>query len=210
MPNSGHDFPDLLARARQGDESAFAELIAPLEADLRGMAHRRLTSLRARVDTDDVQQQTLHAAWRALAQLREESEVSFRVWLMAIHRATIDKAWRREHQKKRSLKRESPLASGSASGPTSPFGTMGDREPSPSRNARGQERREVLLAHLARLKEEYRLVLCMQFLEELPYSEMMVRTGLTAGQLQGRLRRAQATLLKQSGSELIKLLSGPT
>jgi RNA polymerase sigma-70 factor (ECF subfamily) len=208
MPASGLDFSSALQRARRGDQAAFGELVAPLERDLHAVAHRKLASLQARLDAADVTQQTLAAAWRGLSALEHQDEATFRVWLMAIHRHTLLKAIRDEHRIVRNPKFEVPLPASGSSAPA-PGIALPDRQPRPSAIARKRELHERLVSHLSRLSEDHRLVLCLRFLEELSYEEIIQRTGLTEGQLQGRIRRALAAL-RESGSDLKTLMSGFT
>jgi RNA polymerase sigma-70 factor (ECF subfamily) len=70
---------DLLARARRGDEDAFAQLVAPYRRELHVHCYRILGSLQ---DAEDASQETLVAAWRALAGF--EQRASLRTWLYTI------------------------------------------------------------------------------------------------------------------------------
>ncbi len=70
---------ELLERARAGDEQAFAELTAPYRRELQFHCYRMLGSLQ---DAEDMLQETLLAAWRALAGF--EGRASLRGWLYRI------------------------------------------------------------------------------------------------------------------------------
>lgn len=70
---------DALARARAGDEQAFADLIDAHRAELRLHSYRLLGSLD---DADDVLQEALIAAWRNLDRFQERA--SLRTWLYRI------------------------------------------------------------------------------------------------------------------------------
>jgi RNA polymerase sigma-70 factor (TIGR02960 family) len=69
----------LLARARNGDGDAFAELIAPFRHELQVHCYRVLGST---ADAEDLLQETLMAAWRGLD--RFEERASLRAWLYRI------------------------------------------------------------------------------------------------------------------------------
>jgi RNA polymerase sigma-70 factor (ECF subfamily) len=70
---------DLLLRARGGDDGAFRELTDPYRHELQLHVYRIVGSVQ---DAEDLLQETLLAAWRGLAQLRERTSV--RAWLYRI------------------------------------------------------------------------------------------------------------------------------
>src|SRR5262249_43413343 len=69
----------LLARARGGDEDAFAALTWPFRRELQVHCYRILGSA---ADAEDMLQETMMAAWRGLA--RFEGRASLRSWLYRI------------------------------------------------------------------------------------------------------------------------------
>ena len=69
----------LLEAARAGDEDAFADLVAPYQAQLRAHCYRMLGSL---ADAEDALQDTLLRAWRGVTGF--ESRSSLRSWLYRI------------------------------------------------------------------------------------------------------------------------------
>src|SRR6266550_4045930 len=68
-----------LERARSGDQGAFAALVRPHRAELTAHCYRMLGSLQ---DAEDMVQETLLAAWLALAGF--EARSSLRTWLFRI------------------------------------------------------------------------------------------------------------------------------
>jgi RNA polymerase sigma-70 factor, ECF subfamily len=70
---------EVLARARAGDEAAFAALVEPYRRELRLHCYRILGSL---LDAEDQLQETLLAAWRGLESF--EGRASLRAWLYRI------------------------------------------------------------------------------------------------------------------------------
>src|SRR5579884_3755441 len=83
------EFRCLLARAQAGDERAFRELVEPYRRALEVHCYRMLSSLQ---DAEDVVQETLLRAWRALE--RFEPRASVRTWLYRIAtNACLDVAW---------------------------------------------------------------------------------------------------------------------
>jgi RNA polymerase sigma-70 factor (ECF subfamily) len=55
--------PSLLERAQGGDDDAFGEVVAPYRGELHLHCYRMLGSL---ADADDVLQETMIAAWKAI------------------------------------------------------------------------------------------------------------------------------------------------
>src|SRR5512133_511293 len=70
---------ELLARAKDGDQAAFRELVQPYRAELHMHCYRILGSIQ---DAEDALQETLLAAWRGLGGYEERATV--RTWLYSI------------------------------------------------------------------------------------------------------------------------------
>jgi RNA polymerase sigma-70 factor (ECF subfamily) len=81
----------LLAAAQAGDERAFQQLVEPFEHALRVHCYRMLGSVQ---DSEDLTQETLLRAWRAIG--RFEPRVQFQTWLYRIAtNACLDELERR-------------------------------------------------------------------------------------------------------------------
>jgi RNA polymerase sigma-70 factor (TIGR02960 family) len=70
---------DLIARAKAGDDAAFAELVDPYRRALQVHCYRMLGSLQ---DAEDMVQETLLAAWQGFGSFEERASV--RTWLYRI------------------------------------------------------------------------------------------------------------------------------
>src|ERR1700722_18452760 len=81
MSDRGHDMDQrlLLAAAQAGDERAFRRLVDPYRHALEVHCYRMLGSTQ---DAEDLAQETLFRAWRALE--RFEPRVRFQTWLYRI------------------------------------------------------------------------------------------------------------------------------
>ncbi len=83
---------ELVARAREGDDDAFGELV---DRHRHAVYRAALAALGSAADADDVAQEAFLAAHRALAGFR--AEASFRTWMLAI-------AWRCALSRRRSVR----------------------------------------------------------------------------------------------------------
>jgi RNA polymerase sigma-70 factor, ECF subfamily len=140
----------LVLRAQGGDRAAFEELVRRscrlLYARLyleTGDAHR----------AEDLSQETLLRAYRALGELRQPGQ--FRTWLLTIAQNVLTDAGRREARQKRA---EPPRAGlGALAGVPGPG-------PPPEEEAARAELRGRVLDGLRSLPEEYRLPLTLRYL----------------------------------------------
>jgi RNA polymerase sigma-70 factor, ECF subfamily len=137
---------DLLTAARNGDEGAFAQLIAPYRGELSAHCYRMLGSIH---DAEDALQEALLRAWRGLD--RFEGRSSLRSWLYTIATNACLRAIERRP------KRVLPIDYGPAA--TDPHGPLAGPlvesvwiDPYPSPDARYEQRESVELAFIAALQ----------------------------------------------------------
>jgi RNA polymerase sigma-70 factor (ECF subfamily) len=176
--DTGPDDADLLARVRDGDRDAYAELVrrhAPV-------AMRTAALLGAGADTEDVVQEAFVKAYAALDRFRPGAP--FRPWLLRIvanearnlHRA----AGRRAARELRCWTRTEPL--------------LLTRPDDPAEAALSQERQEVLVRGLAGLSAPQRQVVTCRYLLDLDEAETAAVLGWPRGTVKSRLHRALARL----------------
>jgi RNA polymerase sigma-70 factor, ECF subfamily len=187
----GEDFPpsdeaDLLARARQGDLSAFDELIT---------LHREKIYMqicymvRNSEDALDLTQETFLRAWRSLA--RFDGKVSFLTWARRIAtNASIDLCRLRKRRPQAELE-IGPMRIDAASRttPTEP-------EVPGARLDRAEIRRRIDAA-LETLSPEHRAVIVLREIEELSYEEISRHVGCSMGTVMSRLFHARKKLQTQ-------------
>lgn len=166
---------DILARVRAGDSGAYAELVrrhAP-------MARRTAVVLGAGAEAEDVVQEALVKAYRALAGFRTGE--AFRPWLLKI---VANEARNHLRAARRRTAREQTAAALSAD----LFAQSADLDPASTAITR--DRAAVLLAALRALPDRDRLVVSCRFLLELDEAETAVTLGWPRGTVKSRLHRA--------------------
>jgi RNA polymerase sigma-70 factor (ECF subfamily) len=186
-----------IAETRDGICPLVDRLFAACYAHLLAAANRRFSAaLRARLDPEDVVQETLLKAWQDFPHFRGQTEADLLAWLRQILRHNLANK-RREHVRTalRSIRREVPLTEAASL----PRPDSADNEAvSPGRQAQARERHEALEDALQRLPEHYRQVL-----------RLRSREGLTFAQVGERLQcsaEAARKLWRRAANELARLL----
>lgn len=161
-------------------------LLARLEFDSR---------LNAKVDPSDVVQQTLLEAHRALPQFRGTTEAELAAWLRQILAHVMAHEVRRHRgTQKRDARREVSLEQ-SLAGASQRIGEMlAASITSPSVQADRHEQERRLADALAQLPDNYREVLILRHLENLPHEEIARRLGRSSGATRMLWVRALAKL----------------
>jgi RNA polymerase sigma-70 factor (ECF subfamily) len=183
----------LLRAARDGKAGACEQLFARHRAELLAFVELRLDSrMRARIDADDIVQETQMEVFRRLDDFLVEQPMPFRVWLRrkAFERLTD---FRRRHvfAARRSVRREAALPDRSsrllaqrlvASGAT------------PSQQLAQRELANQVRQALAQMSEAHRDILFMRNYEGLSYEEAACILGIEP-----------ATARKRHGRALLRL-----
>lgn len=164
---------DLVARLVQGDEEAFARLVAE-----HGPAARRLARLvlRDANDADDAVQDGLLAAWRSIA--RFDPRRPFRPWLMRI---VLNAA--RDLRRRRTVRQTQVLAGDEAS-----------REASPDRQAGRALLRARLQEALATLPERARVAVTLFDAEGYSHGEIAELLDVPEGTVRSDVFHARRNL----------------
>ncbi len=217
--------PELLERARGGDQDAFGQLVAPHQGELHAHCYRMLGSLH---DADDALQDSLLRAWRGLP--RFEGRASLRSWLYTIAtNACLNQIARRP---KRVLPIDYGAATDPHTGPGDPVVESVWVEPYPDERlglgdglagpeARYEQREGVELAFIAALQHlpaSQRAVLIMrevlgfsakEVAESLETTVASVNSGLQRARkaVEERLpERSQQATLREMGDEEVRAL----
>lgn len=171
---------DLVARARKGDLDAFGELVARHQGGLV----RYLTLMVSNpADAEDVAQETLLRAYRALRNFRGQS--TFRTWLYQIGTNAARTALDRRRQRREDQPDEQGLLEFEG----------GDHV----------ERRvvshDLLRRALAELPEQWREAVVLRDIEGLDYAEIAEALGIPLGTVESRIFRGRQRLKQIAGKE---------
>jgi len=185
LPKAGAEVNELvLARARQGDQDAFADVVGHYDHRLRALAFRLLGD---RDRMDDVLQEAYVKAFRALPRFKGASTLG--TWLYRItYNACLD-----------DLRRRPALAS--VSYDSDRAATIADRRPGP---ADVVVERDDLATALDRLPTDQRAAVMLVDAYGLNYAEAAEVLGVRSGTIGSRLSRAHASLrtaLERGGPE---------
>jgi RNA polymerase sigma-70 factor (TIGR02960 family) len=187
----------LLARARSGDEEAFADLTGPLRRELQVHCYRILGSA---ADAEDMLQETMMAAWRGLNGF--EGRASLRTWLHAIATNKCLKQLRASRGQP-SCPPDVPLPKPSRNGevlwlepyPDALLGDLPDAAPGPE--ARYEARESVSLAFVTALQHlppRQRVALVLRDVLGFRAAETADMLDCTVDAANNLLQRARATI----------------
>jgi RNA polymerase sigma-70 factor, ECF subfamily len=172
----------LVERARDGDASAFGELVTRY----RGVATRVARVVAPGADLEDAVQEAFVKAWFALPRFR--AGAPFRPWVCRIVANEAKNRARSARRRDALALRAAAVAVGTTA---SPEATLLDRDEA-----------ETLVRAMNRLKPEDRLVLAYRWLFEMSEAEMADALGVAAGTVKSRLSRAMTRLRSQLVEEV--------
>lgn len=176
MEDRPPDEPELVSRARRGDEAAFGALVDAF-ADIAFRTAYLVTGDAA--EAEDAAQEAFVKAYRALDRFREGSP--FRPWLLRIVGNTA-------RNRRRSANRQLGLRlRAEAQAPV-------ETSPSPETGLLRDERRRALFAAINALPPHDRLVIGGRYFLELTEAEIAALAGVAPGTVKSRLFRARGRL----------------
>jgi RNA polymerase sigma factor (sigma-70 family) len=179
---------DLVERARQGDVTAYEELVRKYQ----DLATRTAYVIAGGADALDAVQEAFVKAYSSLERFRSGS--SFRPWFLRI---VANEAINR----RRSARRHANLTLRAAEGRP-----PDDAVPSPETAALEQERHRELLAAINRLRPEDRLIIAYRYWFELSEAEMAEALGCARGTVKSRLSRALGKLRERLSEGTLALV----
>ncbi|MGN6870111.1 MAG: RNA polymerase sigma factor [Solirubrobacteraceae bacterium] len=170
----------LVARAKQGDQQAYARLLARHQAVAFRAAYLITGSA---AEAEDATQEACIKAWLALARFRRGA--SFRPWLVQI---AVNEA----RNRRRAAGRRAGLVLR-----LNPAFAEPDWVPSAESEALAGEERAQLAGAVARLREDDQLIIAARYFLGLSEAETAIALRLRRGTVKSRLSRALGRLEKQ-------------
>ncbi len=187
---------ELIRQTVAGGQEAFAELVRRYERRVAVTVRSVLGEL-SQEDLADAVQEVFLLAFKGLASFRGESQ--FATWL-----TRIALRWCYREAKRRRKRRSIFQYFG--------FGDEQDRDPPEERLAGtdrtdrpviADERKDAVRAALEELPEEFRTVLMLRVVEEMPVEEVAEALGISEGTVKSRLYRAKEKMRERlAGGEL--------
>jgi len=179
-----------LNQARQGDPSAFCELVEPLHATLL----RQSVALGCDPDTAaDLVQQTLLEGWRSLARYHGGCRLS--TWLYAILLHRFYKHLRTQRRRPISMADLNPNEA--AHGETL-LQNIPAEAPSPAEKAMHIEECRAIQAQVLRLSFKHQQVILLRFMEQASLAEIAAALECSLGTVKSRLHHALRQLRKMN------------
>src|SRR5437660_5294387 len=173
----------LMARVRSGDHEAFYELVRPHE---RSIYLAALSIVHNDADAEEVIQETILKAFKAIGRFREEAKFSTWIFQIAINESRMKLRKDRRHLYD-SL--DDPVK-GEEQGDYIPRDFADWRE-IPSEALENARLREALTKALASLSPKYRQVLVLRDIEHLNVAETAKVSGISEAAVKTRLLRAR-------------------
>lgn len=171
---------DLVARAQNGDQAAFGELVELNHSRVFGQI---LRMVRNTEDAKDITQLAWIKAWKKIGTFRFESAFSSWIYRVATFTA-LDAIRKRDSRRETNIDylEEANIAAGS---------TSVIAPPEQVRNLNRQEIREQFLKALNRLPEHHKTALMLREIDGLTYKEIAAKTNCKTGTVMSRIFNAR-------------------
>ncbi len=185
----------LIDRYKQGDDSAFAEMVSRYWDRIFARAFQLLKN---REDAEEVTQDTFLRAQRGLDQFR--GDASFSTWLFQIATNLAHNRywywWRRKRGESVSLE-----AQVFDEGDMTLVDTLSVEGENPSQATVTQELVDRVADRMHHLNPKHREILTLRNVQNLPYEEIAQRLGVSIGTVKSRIARARESLREKMGEE---------
>lgn len=175
----------LIKRAANGDEQAFEKLLLAHQKNVYNLCYRMVQDPD---DALDLSQEAFLKAWRSLSTY--QFDAAFSTWLYRLTtNVCIDFLRRRTRQAHTSLTAEDDEEEGREF-------SVPDPAPGPEEQAITNDRKQAVSDAMQKLPEDYRLVLQLRVVEDLPYEQIAQIMQVPVGTVKSRLSRARLQLKK--------------
>ena len=175
---------ELVARAKRGDQDAFAQLVETNQNKIYSLAYRMAGNPE---DAADLAQEAFLRAWRTLPSFQGDS--SFSTWLYRLtSNLCID--FLRKEKRRKSAVAVASLDDEESAAPTD----VPDHRFNPEQELERKELRDAVGQALLKLSDEHRQVLILRELDGLSYAEIAERLNLGEGTVKSRIARARLSL----------------
>lgn len=171
------DEPELIAAAKDGDHSAFEELVRRTYLDTYTLAHR-LTGNEE--DARDVVQEAYLRAWRGIGKFRGEAQFSTWLYRITANASATHQRTRRRHRTEPLDERHDPIEQ--------------HPDASPVAVAEGRELLGRLSAAVDALPPKLRQVVVLRDVYSLPHEAIAAELGISEAAAKVRLHRARRKL----------------
>ncbi len=174
----------IIARCKQGDRSAFNELMQRYEKKVYNYAYRLCSSYD---EANDIAAEAFIRVYNSLANFRGDS--SFITWLFRIvTNVYLDERKRKRIRPQHSLEELVELEE------TSVHRQVEDSGPTPAEHAETRERSEILQRAIDSLPDYQRMMIVLYHTEGRSYEEIAEMLDLPIGTVKSRLNRARLSL----------------
>lgn len=174
---------ELICRVQKGDVGAFEPLVQTYEKQVYNLCLRMVGNAE---DARDLAQEAFLKAWRGLGQYQYEA--AFSTWL---YRLTGNVCIDFLRQQKRR-----PAVSLTLEQETTEELQLPDPEPTPEQKLLERESRQIVAEAMEQLETEFRQILTLRVVQNLPYEQIAQVMDLKVGTVKSRLARARAKLRK--------------
>ena len=179
---------DLVQRFKDGDRSAYAEIVRRYQDRVYSLAYRWMHDDQI---AREVAQDVFLALYRNLEKFRGDAKLS--TW---IHRVVVNHCKnRRLYRKRRHTELHEPLE-GKRVDDDGPVRQLAHDGPSTDASAHRTEAQTLVWEALDQLDEEQRAIIVLRDVEDLGYDEISEILGVARGTVKSRLHRARASLAR--------------
>lgn len=177
---------DLVQRFKEGDRSAFAEIVRRYQDRVYSLCLRWMSDEQI---AQEVAQDVFIALFRALGRFRGDARLSTWIYRVVINHCKN----RRLYRKRRHLSQHEPLE-GTRRDDDVPARQIAATGPGSDVSVHHSEAELLIREALEQLDDEQRQIIVLRDIEDLSYEEISEILGLARGTVKSRLHRARAQL----------------